>query len=311
MKNRKFLIIGAGIAIVFLLLCLACLVFIITTASSPTVQATLTAQALARVTQSPQNSPSTSSTPTDFYKPTQASSPTSTSILSISPPTQTPTPLPVRVSAKQTVNVRQGPGIQFAIVGKLQPNNSSVVLGKDADGQWLQIAFPDSANPGWVSKSVVSVNGSVDSLQVIAVATKAPTAKTVLNSNENEYVQAVTSISRDYSSAFTQLGILLTTASDNPALILDNVWTLKTAYNITLIKDSGTRLRKLKPPTRFASSHASLIEAANHYDKAMDLLVAGIDNLDASKLQKSIAEMSLGNAAVDRATEKINQLLGQ
>ncbi len=83
------------------------------------------------------------------------------------PPTKTP--VPPQVLAKQTVNVRTGPGTQFAVVGKLQTNTSAAILGKNENGQWLQIAFPDAADPGWVSASVVTVNGSTDSIQVVVV----------------------------------------------------------------------------------------------------------------------------------------------
>jgi micrococcal nuclease len=119
--------------------------------------------------------------------PTAISQPSATAT-TLPTATQTPTLVPLQVSAKQTVNVRQGYGTQFAIVGKLQPNTSVVVLAKSNDGQWLQIPIPDAANPGWVSVSVVTVIGSIDSLQAIvlsptatrtiALTTKSATPKT-------------------------------------------------------------------------------------------------------------------------------------
>lgn len=132
-------------------------------------------------------SPTLTSVPTIVaVVPTATLQPTATPT---APPAPTQTPVPVRVSAKQTVNVRQGPGTQFAIVGKLQPNTNVVALGKNEDGQWLQVALPDATNPGWVSISVVSVNGATASLQIVvpsptttravSLATKTPTTKTV------------------------------------------------------------------------------------------------------------------------------------
>ncbi len=256
----------------------------------------------------------TSATTITLVVPTATPQPTPTI-----PSTPTATPVSIKVSAKQTVNVRQGPGTQFAVVGKLQLNTNVVVLGKNEDGQWLQIALPDAANPGWVSVSVVSVSGATDSLQVIAVvpsptttrqsvvATKAPTAKpsSATNLSESEYADATKKIFDEQSGAFKQLGNLLVSAGDNPTLVVDNTWTVKTAYNIAIIKDCSARIRKLKPPLRYATAHAAVVESANHYDKAMDLLVYSIDHLDADKMKQAMDEMALGNTDMERAVALI------
>src|SRR5512142_9810 len=91
------------------------------------------------------------------------------------PPTPTPippppTPVPVSATAKQAVNVRQGPGDQFRVVGKLPANTAAVIIGKSEDGKWYQIAFPDAATPSWVSAAFVSLSGPIDAVPVVAVA---------------------------------------------------------------------------------------------------------------------------------------------
>ena len=89
------------------------------------------------------------------------------------PPTPVPptaTPIPAQATSKQEVNVRKGPGVQFDIAGKLPNNKTAVVLGKSEDGKWYQIAFPDAANPSWVSVAFVNVTGPVDQLPIVAVA---------------------------------------------------------------------------------------------------------------------------------------------
>lgn len=313
MKNRKFLFVLAGIAGVFVLICLACGVLVLNTASSPTFQATMTAQSIARVT------PNVTSTPTSAPQPIPPPLPTSTLPPLTATPTQTPTTVPIKVSAKQTVNVRQGPGTQFAAIGKLQPNTSIVALAKSEDGQWLQIPIPDAANPGWVAVSVVSVTGATESLQVVVVVpsptttrlvvvvTKAPTAKPLSASvmSESEYATAYKKIMDDFSSAFGQLGKLLIDAGDNPSLMLDNVWVVKTGYNIVIIKNSNKQIRELKPPLRFVVPHGAVVEATRHYDKAMDLLVYALDHLDADKMKQAMDEIALGNLDMERATALI------
>ncbi len=95
------------------------------------------------------------------------------------PPTPLPptaTPVPAQATAKQVVNVRQGPGTQFPITGKMPLNASAVILGKSEDGKWYQVAFPDREHPNWVSAAFVTVTGPVDTAPVIAVALPTATA---------------------------------------------------------------------------------------------------------------------------------------
>ena len=160
------------------------------------------------------------------------------------PPTNTP--VPPQVLAKQTVNVREGPGTQYTVLGKLQSNTSAVIIGKSEDGQWLQIAFPDPATPGWVSASVVTVNGSSDSLRVVIVvksptpqgvtAAKVPSPSSIPRLSENEYATEVAGIATAFSDALDRLSTLMADASDDPTLMLDNQWRTDAATFMALIK---------------------------------------------------------------------------
>ncbi|MGE5262331.1 MAG: hypothetical protein ACM3S0_03045 [Acidobacteriota bacterium] len=97
--------------------------------------------------------------------------PTSTPIpptATLVPPTATP--VPPQAIAKQQVNVRGGPGVQFPISGKMANNTTAVILGKSEDGKWYQIAFPDAQHPSWVALAFVDVTGPVEQLPVVAVA---------------------------------------------------------------------------------------------------------------------------------------------
>lgn len=120
-----------------------------------------------------------SATATPTPKPTLPESPTvpPTPTLPPSPmpvpPTPvppTPTPVPPQATTKQQVNVRQGPGTQFTIAGKMPKDTTTVILGKNEDAKWFQVAFPDAAHPGWVASAFVTVTGTIDQLQVLAVA---------------------------------------------------------------------------------------------------------------------------------------------
>lgn len=108
------------------------------------------------------------------------------------PPTPVPptaTPVPLMATAKQQVNVRQGPGTQFSVTSRMPKDASAVVLGKSEDGKWYQLAYPDAQHPSWVAIAFVNVTGDTGTLPVVAVvppptltpgavavATKAPAA---------------------------------------------------------------------------------------------------------------------------------------
>lgn len=319
MKNRKFLIILAGIAGVFVLICLACGVLALNTASSPTFQATMTAQAIARIT------PNITSTPTSVPQPTLPPLPTSTPPLPTATPTQTPTPIPVKVSAKQTVNVRQAPSTQAAIVGKLQANTNVVALAKSEDGLWLQIPIPDAANPGWVSTSVVSVTGATESLRIVSVmptstATRAVViAKTVtpikpsieLSPTELAYALVMAQIGDDYAFVMEGFSKLAGGVSSQPSLLLDNEWRSDMALVLAAMKKISRDIRGLTPPTRFASIHSDMTEMAIHLDAFVNFMATGLDELNPDKLKKAGQELDMANAALNRATAKVKKMSGQ
>ena len=68
--------------------------------------------------------------------------------------TLTPTdqgPAPVTVTVKTQANLRSGPGTGYAKVGTAAPGSTLVVIGRTADGQWLQLAMN-----AWVYTALVS-----------------------------------------------------------------------------------------------------------------------------------------------------------
>jgi uncharacterized protein YraI len=98
-------------------------------------------------------------------------------------PTQTLIPLPTaglaplpstcspQVTAATIVNVRNGPGMIYSIVGSLGEGETAQVDGKNADGTWWRIL--DASAPGghgWVAGSVTTTSCMNPSLPVIDVS---------------------------------------------------------------------------------------------------------------------------------------------
>jgi uncharacterized protein YraI len=67
----------------------------------------------------------------------------------------------------QQVNVRKGPGTDFDALGTLNAKETAALIGKDASGSWLQIAY--SAAPGgkgWVAAAFIQ-SAAVQGLPII------------------------------------------------------------------------------------------------------------------------------------------------
>ncbi len=72
----------------------------------------------------------------------------------------------VSAEAFRTVNVRQGPGTQFDVIGQLESGDVVPVIGRsDSENNWLLVQFGDAE--GWVAFFTVTVTGNVTALDII------------------------------------------------------------------------------------------------------------------------------------------------
>jgi hypothetical protein len=97
--------------------------------------------------------------------PTRTPLPTFTYTPSESPvpptPSDTPTPTEVPpvvgiIASLQTVNVREGPGLNFSAIEALNPGTGVEVLGQSPDGAWINIRMEDN-DEGWIAASLISI----------------------------------------------------------------------------------------------------------------------------------------------------------
>lgn len=79
----------------------------------------------------------------------------------------------VIIPAGDIVNVRNGPGTDFDILGRMRAQQSAEILGRSDDGTWWQIAYLDS--PAWISAQFVRTVGNlIDVPTVPAMSGQAP-----------------------------------------------------------------------------------------------------------------------------------------
>jgi uncharacterized protein YraI len=68
----------------------------------------------------------------------------------------------------QQLNIRSGPGTSFNTLGILNANDVVSLSGRNRDGSWFQIAFPDGPDvKGWINAAFVKAQ-DVDTLPIVA-----------------------------------------------------------------------------------------------------------------------------------------------
>ncbi len=77
-----------------------------------------------------------------------------------------------------TLNLRQGPGTNYAVVGKLTQGTQVTIIGRNAAGDWYQVR-PLTGGPGWVtgSPAFVQVTGDLTAVPVVSAPAAKPAGK--------------------------------------------------------------------------------------------------------------------------------------
>lgn len=91
-------------------------------------------------------------------------------------PTETPTPIPSPLAAcvsSPSINVRSGPGADFAALAYLMRSDCMKLIGRNAAASWVQItdASKVEAEGGWVALAGLKPDGDPGLLPVVLVET--------------------------------------------------------------------------------------------------------------------------------------------
>lgn len=77
--------------------------------------------------------------------------------------------------ADARLNVRAGPGAQHGIVTKAHPDERFSVIGRTAQGDWVQLAISDvEGGFGWVTTEYVEITGTLDEVPLSTAVSSAP-----------------------------------------------------------------------------------------------------------------------------------------
>ncbi|MBK8987538.1 MAG: hypothetical protein IPM39_15925 [Chloroflexi bacterium] len=149
-------------------------------ASAPTPPALL----VIAPTNAPSPTPAGQTTPTSAAAEqppidTATAVPTATTTqLPTPPPTFTPAPtasatlpptaVPLVVVNVLRLNVRQGPGTEYPIIGEITQSGRYEMVGQSANGEWWQLCCL-AGEPGWVIGAAVSVEGDTANVPIVRV----------------------------------------------------------------------------------------------------------------------------------------------
>jgi uncharacterized protein YraI len=114
-----------------------------------------------------------SSTPAEAVEPAVVeATPTEAVVLA---PTQTPVSNP-RVQASNDLNVRGGPGTEYAVVDSIANGGQADIIAKNPQGDWWQVTLPSGVQ-GWVYGPLVTATGDTSTVTLAAnIPAPPPTA---------------------------------------------------------------------------------------------------------------------------------------
>lgn len=130
---------------------------------TPTPTATLTAVPTATPQPSPTNSPTETAMATAVASPTTPPTATPTATFAPSP---TATPAVIALINVQRLNVRQGPGQTYDVIGVMENGDTLTVIGQSADSVgWWQVCCV-AGEPGWVFGESILIEGDTGNLPI-------------------------------------------------------------------------------------------------------------------------------------------------
>jgi hypothetical protein len=92
-------------------------------------------------------------------------------------PTATPTEQPEQAEIEvkaPSLNVRQGPGVAYKVLGVLQRGDRRPIAGRSRAGDWWQIDYTEEAK-GWVSAAYVAATGELENVPQVSAPAPPPT----------------------------------------------------------------------------------------------------------------------------------------
>jgi hypothetical protein len=115
----------------------------------------------------------------------------------------------------QKINVRNGPGTEFELIGVLNSNDVVFITGKNPNGAWMQIEFASAPDgKGWVTAEFLQTE-NIESVPLIGIAADEIATRTNATSTPNI---TVVSAMQDGDSAQAPLAVMFFSPTGSRAL---------------------------------------------------------------------------------------------
>jgi uncharacterized protein YgiM (DUF1202 family) len=77
-------------------------------------------------------------------------------------------PIPLTVTARANVNIRQSPTLDAFVMGTLQSGQTVTARGRLADSSWVYIDVPNQSSVGWVYAPSVASTSGIQTLNIVS-----------------------------------------------------------------------------------------------------------------------------------------------
>lgn len=137
----------------------------------------------------------------------------------VSQPTAVPTTsafataTPVRARTAAPIDVRIGPGSEYAAVGTIGKGEALDIFGRDSEGEWIAVRFPPgSTSRGWLPVKAIE---NLTEVRTLAVVAPTPLPRSISTPTQS-FVPSGTSVVGATSTPTSDDGIETVTGTPNP-----------------------------------------------------------------------------------------------
>lgn len=138
---------------------------------------------------------------------------------------------------------------------------------------------------------------------VVAVAFSACGAFSSEEDRKADYMNGLRSILKDYQGSFDELSGLVEEAQQDPDVASDEAWQAEMDEVLAAMRSGNSQLRALEPPAVWDEGHAEVIEAADYFDQALDLLEEALDEKSVDKVDQSRQLMTAGFRSINEGVD--------
>lgn len=160
----------------------------------------------------------------------------------------------------------------------------------------------DPDGDGKACESLPTADGNPAPKEPARASSETSSSSTKLTNQEETFLTELQSQTNDFVDATTVMSEQFTAMGNDPTLILNQSWIIKTAGAFVKLQQVADDAKTLKPSPRQQHLYITWVEATELVSSATDDYTQGIDNVDANAIR-------LGTAKITQASTLVNGLV--